>query len=164
MNKVNVNSSAIQGKGVYANCNIKKGETVLIIDDSHIVDDPSKLTKSQNEYDCDYLENGKVVLMQSPEKFINHSCDPTTFVKTINGERNVVAMRDIKKDEEITYDYTINGDNDGTFKCSCGSKNCRGTYNGNFFKISKSLQQKYIPYLDSWFIKQYKDRIERIKK
>lgn len=163
MNKVIVKSSSIQGKGVYAIVDIKKGEMVLEIDDSHVVTDPSKLTKEQNEYDCDYLADGKVILMQSPEKFINHSCDPSTYVKTINGVRKVLAMRDIKRGDEITYDYSINGDNDGTFKCHCKSKNCRGIYQGNFFKLPIEIQKKYLLYLDDWFITQYKDRIERIK-
>lgn len=164
MKKVIVKSSPIQGKGVYATVDIKKGNVVLEIDDSHVVTDPSKLTKEQNEYDCDYLENGKVILMQSPEKFINHSCDPSTYVKTINGVRKVLAMRDIKIGDEITYDYSINGDNDGTFACHCGSKICRGIYQGNFFKLPKEIQLKYLPYLDGWFVKQYIGKIERIKK
>lgn len=163
MKKVIVKSSSIQGKGVYAIVDITKGEMVLEIDDSHVVTDPSKLTKEQNEYDCDYLENGKVILMKSPEKFINHSCDPSTYVKTINGVRKVLAMRDIKKGDEITYDYSINGDNDGTFTCHCGSKICRGVYQGNFFKLPLNIQKKYLPYLDDWFVKSYQKEVEGIK-
>lgn len=162
MKKVVVTSSEIQGKGVYAIVDIQKSETVLEIDDSHVVTDPSKLTKEQNEYDCDYLEDGKVILMQSPEKFINHSCDPSTYVKTISGVRKVLAMRDIKIGDEITYDYSINGDNDGTFICRCDTKICRGVYQGSFFKLSKELQIKYLPYLDDWFVKQYKDRLKNL--
>ncbi len=164
MNNVIVKSSSIQGKGVYAIADIKKDEMVLEIDDSHVVTDPSKLTKEQNEYDCDYLEDGKVILMQSPEKFINHSCDPSTYVKTINGVRKVLAMSDIKTGDEITYDYSINGDNDGTFKCHCMSKNCRGMYQGNFFKLPLDIQKKYLPYLDDWFVKQYILKVDELKR
>ena len=35
--------------------------------------------------------------MQEPEKYINHSCNPTVYVKAENGMRNVYAMRNIKK-------------------------------------------------------------------
>lgn len=162
MKNVVVKSSEIQGKGVYAIVDIQKSETVLEIDDSHVVTDPSKLTKEQNEYDCDYLEDGKVILMQSPEKFINHSCDPSTYVKTISGVRKVLAMRDIKIGDEITYDYSINGDNDGTFTCHCGSKICRGLYQGNFFKLTKDVQLKYLPYLDDWFIVGHQNEMENL--
>jgi SET domain-containing protein len=163
MGKAEVRESKIQGKGVYATQNINEGEVVLEIDDSHVVRNPSKLTAYQNEYECDYLADGKIVLMQVPEKFINHSCNPTTYVKTINGTRKVLAIRDIKKGEEITYDYSINGYNEGSFNCYCGSENCRGVYQGNFFKLPKKLQIKYLPYLDDWFIKEHKDEIDRLK-
>lgn len=133
MNNVTIKKSPVQGFGVYTNKNFSIGDTVLIIDDTHIVTDESKLTPQQHEYDCDYLSNGKVILMQEPEKFINHSCDPNTYVKTINNLRHVLTMKDIKKDQEITYDYAINGDNNGTFKCNCGSKKLSSNLSRKFF-------------------------------
>lgn len=157
-----VKKSKVQGKGVYANKNFKESDVILEIDDLHVVKDISKLTKKQNEYDCDYLSNGKVILMQSPEKFINHSCNPNSYVKTIKKIRKVLAMRNIEKGEEITFDYSINGNNDGTFKCHCGSKNCRQIYQGNFFKLPLKTQKKYLPYLDDWFIKEHKTEIEKL--
>lgn len=141
MNNVAIIESPIQGKGVFAEKSFQTGEIILDIDDTHVVKDPAKLTKKQNEFDCDYLANGTVILMQAPEKYINHSCEPSSYVKTINGIRKVLAMHDINKGEEITYDYTINGDNEGTFECKCGSKNCRRIYNGNFFKLPKEIQK-----------------------
>src|SRR3989344_7157958 len=163
MHIVEEKGSKVQGKGVFATQDIKKGSVVLEVDDSQVVEDASKLTKYQNEYECDYLANGKVVLMQSPEKYINHSCDPSTYVKTINRKRKVLAMRDIKKGEEITYDYSINGYNDGTFKCRCGSPICRGVYQGNFFKLPKDIQIKYLPFLEDWFINEHKKEVKRLK-
>lgn len=121
---------------------------------NHLVNDPKQLTDEEYESHCDYFDN-KIVLMQSPEVYINHSCDPNTYVKTIDGIRKVLAMRDIKTGDEVTYDYSINGDDDGTFNCGCGSKNCRGVYQGNFFKLPKDIQLKYLPYLDDWFTKKY---------
>jgi hypothetical protein len=163
MNNVTIKKSPIEGIGVYVNKNFSVGDTILVIDDTHIVSDETKLTPQQHEYDCDYLSNGTVILMQEPERLINHSCNPNTYVKTINGLRHVLAMKDIKKDEEITCDYAINGSNDGTFKCNCGSKNCRKIYQGNFFKLPRDLQLKYLPYLDDWFIKEHQQEINLIK-
>jgi len=163
MNKVEVRKSKVRGKGVFALQDIKKEDVILEIDDSHVVENPSELTEYQREHHCDYLSYGKVVLMQPPEVYINHSCDPSTYVKTINGIRRVIAMRDIRKGEEITDDYSINGYNDGIFECHCGSNNCRGVYQGNFFKLPKNIQIKYLPYLDDWFIKEHQDEIERVK-
>lgn len=156
-----VSVSPKQGKGVFASKDFCAGDTVLSIDDTHIVEDESTLTQKQHAFDLDYLED-KTVIMQEPEKYINHSCDPNTYVKTIDAVRYVVAMKDIRKGEEITYDYSINGDNDGTFTCHCGSKNCRGTYQGNFFMLPIEIQKKYLPYLEDWFTKKHEHEIEKI--
>jgi hypothetical protein len=157
-----VKKSRISGKGVFSNRSFRKGEVILEMDDSHVVPDPTRLTKEQHELELDYLAYGKIVIMQAPERYINHSCDPNSYVKTVSGIRKVVAMRDIQKGEEIVGDYSINGYNEGTFKCRCGSENCRGIYQGNFFKLPKNLQKKYLPYLDDWFRKQFKDEIDSL--
>jgi len=162
MGNVVVKESKISGKGVFSARRFNKGEEILVIDDSHVVTDPSTLTKEQHEFELDYLANSKIVVMQNPERYINHSCDPNVYTKTVNGVRRVYAMRDIAKGEEIVFDYSINGYNDGTFKCRCGSENCRGIYQGNFFKLPKNLQRKYVQYLDDWFRDQYKDKIDHL--
>lgn len=161
---VSLKKSKMQGIGVFAERNFKKDEVILEIDDTHIVKDYSKLTQKQKEFDCDYLAHGLVILMQEPERSINHSCDPNIYVKTVNSVRQVLAMRDIKVGEEITFDYAINGDNDGTFICHCGSRNCRGVYHGSFFKLPRVIQIKYLPYLDEWFIKNHKAKLKQIVK
>jgi SET domain-containing protein len=163
MKNVVVKKSRIIGKGVFSSKNFREGEVILEIDDSHVVTDPSKLTKEQHEFELDYFADGKIVIMQAPERYINHSCDPNSYVKTVDGIRKVFAMGDIQKGEEIVGDYSINGHNEGTFKCRCGSENCRLVYQGNFFKLPKTLQKKYLPYLDDWFVKQFKDEIVRLR-
>ena len=159
---VYIKESSKQGKGVFAAKNFNAGELILEIDDRHIITDESALTSEQHQFDLDYLED-KTVIMQEPEKYINHSCDPNTYVKTKNGIRQVLALRNVTQDKEITYDYAINGDNDGTFTCHCGSKNCRDVYQGNFFKLPQELQVHYLPYLDDWFLKKYNAAIEKLE-
>lgn len=163
MKNVEVRRSNIQGTGVYALRKFDEGEIILDIDDSHIVDDPSTLSEEDNKYNCDYLDNGKIILMKNPERSINHSCDPSSYVKTINGIRKVIAKRDIAMGDEITYDYAINGENAGTFPCKCGSKICRGTYIGNFFELPIAKQKEYLPFLDDWFRNKYKEKLEKLK-
>ncbi len=164
MVNVVVKKSKIQGKGAFANENFKKGEVVLKIDDSHIITDYSTLTKYQKKYQCDWLENSKCILMQSPERYINHCCDPNTYIKTVRGVRIVWAMRDIKKGDEITYDYAVNGYYDTATKCRCGSKKCRKTLNFNFFELPRNRQIEYLPYLDIWFKREFKKELSKIKK
>lgn len=68
-------------------------------------------------------------------RFINHSCDPSCLarVMTLDGARRIVmyARRDIRRGEELTYDYKFPLEDDPTKKisCLCGARNCRGTLN-----------------------------------
>jgi hypothetical protein len=121
------------------------------MDDSHVVTDPSKLKKEQHERELDYLADGKIVIMQAPERYINHSCDPNSHVKTVSGIRKVFAMRDLQKGEEIVGDYSINGYNEGTFKCHCGSKDCRVIYRGSYSNFPRHSRKNIFPILTIGF-------------
>ncbi len=162
MAKVTVKESSIAGRGVFALVRLSKGELVIAIDDSRIVTPafPLDESKGEFEYHCDYLAGGKVVLMQFPERHINHSCDPNTFVKTVLGIRYVFARRPIRAGEEITYDYCINGFGDVHWKCNCGSSRCRNTIHSDFFHLPFELQVEYLPLLDNWYIEEYQEKIQ----
>ena len=58
------------------------------------------------------------------------------------------------KDEELIVDYAFIDNEDYSFKCTCGSTNCRGTITGFDWKI-KELQEKYYDY----FAQYLKDKI-----
>ncbi|KAJ3140583.1 Histone-lysine N-methyltransferase setd1a [Geranomyces variabilis] len=65
-------------------------------------------------------------------RFINHNCEPNCSAKviTVAGRRRIViyANRDIREDEEITYDYQFPIEDD-KIPCLCGAPGCRGTLN-----------------------------------
>jgi uncharacterized protein len=163
MKNVVVEKSRINGKAVFSNRSFRKDEVILEIDDSRVVTDPSKLTKEQLEFELDYLADGKIVITQALERYINHSCDPNSYVKTLGGVRRLLAMRRIQKGEEIVEDYSINGYNKRTFNCRCGSSSCRCIYRGNY-ELPKALQRKYLPYLDDWFLEKFKDKITNLRR
>ncbi len=57
----------------------------------------------------------------------NHSCSPNTAYDGLN----VIATRNILKDEELTLDYaSFLDENMEPFYCQCGSPNCRGLVTG----------------------------------
>lgn len=154
-----VKESKIHGRGVFAVKDFKRGEPILNVDDSHIVTNTSKLTKKNYDFDLDFLANDKIVWMQPPGKYINHSCSPNVYFKTIGGIRKIYAIRDILKGEELTHDYSMGGWGDATFKCNCGTDICRNTWHADFFKLPMSTQKKYLPYLEDWFKKQFKEKL-----
>ena len=60
-------------------------------------------------------------------KYINHSCDPNCEVDITNNEIWISAIKKIKKDAELTYNYGYPFDSDfEDHICKCGSKKCVG--------------------------------------
>jgi hypothetical protein len=147
--------------GVFAAGNFSAGDVVLAIDDSFVVDAEHPAPWGE-EHHCDYLKDEKVVWMQAPERYINHSCDPDVFVRTSGGVRQVIALREIHADEEITYDYCVNGYGDTVWTCRCGAARCRHSIHSDFFHLPLDLQKAYLPLLDEWFRKERSDDIERL--
>ena len=165
MSDLIVKDSKIHGRGVFAARDFLEGEIVLQIDDSRIVDEENPLHPQLGEFDyhCDYLEKGKTVLMKSPERHINSSCDPNTFVKTIDRIRYVVARKNIKSGEEITYDYIIDCHGGIIWKCNCESSKCRGNIVSSFFELPLELKLEYLPLLNPWFIEEHSEKIEKLR-
>jgi SET domain-containing protein len=58
-------------------------------------------------------------------RYINHSCDPNTFMRCTPSRAEFYARREIRAGEELTVDY-IDSQHDGKLPCRCGAANCRG--------------------------------------
>ena len=166
MSHVYIAVSPIHGAGVFSSVHFSPGEIILKIDDSRVVTDADPLDPARGEFEhhCDYLANGKVVLMQVPERFINHSCRPTTFIRTISGDRHVVALRVIRPGDEVTFDYCINGDGDTAWDCSCKSPECRKRHLSGFFHLPVDVQARHLALLEDWFIAEHQNEVEMLKR
>jgi uncharacterized protein len=93
---------------------------------------------------------------QDPADFYNHSCNPNAG---LDGQICIVAMRDIRPDEEICFDYAMSDSSDyDEFECHCGAPNCRGKVTGNDWKIPE-LQERYKGY----FMPYLQHRIDSLK-
>ncbi|MEK6906880.1 MAG: SET domain-containing protein [Nanoarchaeota archaeon] len=113
-----IKKSKINGKGIFANKDFKKGEVIIKWNPSELTED--KVNKSTKKYLIKI--KGKIFLMSSPERYMNHSCEPNAYEDTNNFQD--IALRNIKKGEEITVDYGKNNYGD-KMKCNCKSKDCR---------------------------------------
>jgi uncharacterized protein len=165
MPNVEVKNSKINGQGVFAARDFESDEVILPLDDSRVVDEkhPLRPELGELEYHCDYLADGKVVLQPSPECYINSSCDPNVYAKTIDDVRYVVARRNIEKVEEITVDYIIDCHGGIVWQCRCGSAKCRGTIVSSFFELPIRLQLEYLPLLNPWFVKEHGEKVEKLR-
>ena len=133
-----VKYSKIHGKGVFALRDFKNGEIVLDWHNAKRLseEDLKKVPEGKKKYVA--FCNRIWVLQSSPAKYVNHSCEPNTFVKDFRD----IALRDIKKGEEITSDYSKVPSPNMKMKCDCGSKNCRGIIRS--YSKKNHLEQKSI--------------------
>ncbi len=118
---ISVKKSQIEGRGLFADARISKGQQVLIFEGDSI--------RSQdlgNNVDLgDLFPTGpeSYLVVHEPEMLINHSCQPNTGFKD---EVSLVSIKDIEPGEEVTFDYSTVGTDGWEIKCNCGSKACRG--------------------------------------
>ena len=128
-----IKKSKIDKNGLYANRNIKSGTRIIeykgkIISVKQSENDPkfdnSKaiyLFNLNKRYDLDGAYNFNIA------RLINHSCNPNCEVFGKGLKVWVYAMKNIKKGEELSYDYGFSFDKDyKQFPCKCGSSNCVG--------------------------------------
>ncbi len=159
MIKYLLKSCGKKGKGLFAAKNIKKGEVVVTWHPKMIVTKKGMKKLSSSEQDhVTPTGDGRYIVMGVPERYINHSCDQNTYIQ----DKKDIALKNIKKGEEITSDYSINGIDDWKLKCRCGFKKCRKIVYGDFFKLPKKLQKKYLPYLEKWFKIKFKDKLNQL--
>lgn len=136
------------GKSLFAQRNFNKDEIVFVAFGS-IVDKATIYTiPISNDLKID-----PTVPEGNLSQFICHSCDPNLGVK----ERTLfVAMRDIKKDEEITIDYAMIGYeygdeiSDEERICKCGSPICRGKL-GCYKELPDEIKEKYKGYISDYY-------------
>jgi len=59
-------------------------------------------------------------------RYINHSCRPNCESQIARGRVWIVALRAIKPEEELTYDYYYDFDHYKDHPCRCGAEECAG--------------------------------------
>ena len=57
-------------------------------------------------------------------RYINHSCDPNTYMRRAYQKVEFYTLRPVRKGEELTCDYGETH-HDGKLPCQCGAANCR---------------------------------------
>lgn len=150
--KLEVRETQKYGKGVFAKKDIKKSE-ILTIFGGYIKTnkEEAKLENSISDEGVQIAEDFSLGVLKSGElenaSFFNHNCNPNAGFK---GQILLVAIRNIKKNEQILFDYAMvlsksKGAKLYKMKCFCGSKNCRGYITDNDWKIPE-LQKKYKGY------------------
>ena len=128
-----INKSNIDKKGLYASKDIKEGTKIInYIGKIISKKETEKNTKFNNEKDIYLFNLNNRYDLDGDFKFntarlINHSCDPNCEVEGVGLKLWISAIKNIKKGEELTYDYGFSYDKDyKQFPCKCGKQNCVG--------------------------------------
>lgn len=165
--KLKINKSKKHGKGAFAKKNILKGERlaifggyVMLIDELNIL--PEELSDLPMQIEERFVLASQKTGEPEDTDFFNHSCNPNSGFK---GQIFLVAMRNIRKCEEITFDYAmVVSESVGSsiifeMKCKCDSRNCRKIITENDWKIPE-LRHRYNGYFSQYL--QEKIDLEKI--
>lgn len=142
MEKVNeycaVKRSKIHGNGVFAIADIPKGARVIQYVGEKISKRESdrrgekQLSKADKTTGAVYIFtlnkrydiDGNV--KWNPARFINHSCDPNCEAINEDNEIWIHSIKEIKKGQELSYNYGYDIDEWKDHPCRCGSEKCVG--------------------------------------
>lgn len=149
--KVEIKRTKNRGYGVFAKLPIKKSEVVAEFD-GDILSIEDDWTIDQYNH-CIQFEETRWRDSRGLARIINHSCEPNCGIKKLF---QVVAMRNISPNEEITWDYEMTENHPyWKMKCKCGTKSCRKVI-GNYENMPEETRKKYKGYISSWLIKKFK--------
>lgn len=130
--------SPIHGYGIFAKMDIPAGTRII----EYVGEKISKAEAERRgpaliEYAQNHHELGAVYLFvlnkkydvdghvsYNTAKYINHSCDPNCETDIIRGHIWVIAKRDIKKGEELFYNYGYDLDTYEDHPCRCNTNRC----------------------------------------
>ena len=143
-----IKKSNIDNKGLVAAKDIKKG--------TRIIEYKGKLiSKKESEENPKFDNSKRIYIFEINNKYdldgnfnfnsarlINHSCNPNCEVVEKGLKLWIESIKDIKKGEELSYDYGFSFDEDfKNYPCKCNSLNCCGyiVRQESRWRVNKSL-------------------------
>ncbi len=144
------------GNGLFAKEEIQAGEPIAAFDGATYTDE----FDSADHLNYYLLQIGEGIWQDAAgvARYANHSCDPNCGIQGLN---QIVAMKKIAPNEEITFDYEMTEETwemeDGVpyfMECQCGSPICRKKI-GSFKNLPQHIRDKYKGFISSWLVKKY---------
>jgi len=129
---------AKHGKGAFAKKDIPCSEPIEQLSGPKITH--AQLLRKRNTDMPLQISPTRYIDLRRPGLYFNHSCEPNCGVRS---DLLIVAIKDIKKGEELTFDYSTTMDKDSrvSFICGCGAKSCRKLIDG--FKTLPAKKKRY---------------------
>jgi SET domain-containing protein len=136
-----VRRSKVHGNGCFARRDIPKGTRIIEYLGERIshkeADERYEGADVNDNHTFLFIADRKTVIDATKggneARWVNHHCDGNCESETEKGRVFVDAIKDIRKGEELGYDYQIGRDRndppnvDEIYACRCGSPKCRGS-------------------------------------
>lgn len=146
--KLAVRDSGISGRGVFAEQDIRRGERIYRLGGERVslLQCIGRVATGSVRMD-DPLAIGKytyIVLDDFSVRF-NHSCEANAGIV---GESDLVALVDIPRGQEVTFDYSLTVRPTvftllWRMPCQCGAASCRGTI-GDIRSVPQERLRRYV--------------------
>ena len=138
---IKVRHSRIHGNGVFAARKIPAGTRIIEYQGKRITEKQAEKRFGQDPENPHHtfffsLDSGKLIDggdEGNDARWINHACEPNCEAQEEKGRVYIHALRDIRRGEELSYDYGLVIDERLTkavkaaYACRCGAAECRGT-------------------------------------
>jgi|HubBroStandDraft_1064217.scaffolds.fasta_scaffold114993_2 SET domain-containing protein len=129
LNNIRIGPSPIHGQGGFATRFVSKGERLIEYAGERITKAESlRRCEAHNWFifglDEEFDLDGNVEW--NPARFLNHSCTPNSEAVWEEGRVWIVALRDIRAGEEITFNYGYDLADYAEHPCRCGAPKCVG--------------------------------------
>lgn len=136
---IEVRQSKLHGNGLFAACSIRAGSLIVEYVGERISKEEGQRRAAEQLSRARTTGEGQVYLFEldaeydldgsagaNVARYANHSCEPNCEMQNLNGHLWLVAQREIKAGEELTFDYGY--DMTGYFEhpCHCGQRGCCG--------------------------------------
>ena len=126
---IRVGPSPIDRQGLFATQEIKKGTRIIQYMGEKISKaEGAKRAAAGNAYIFELNErydiDGKA--LTNLARYVNHSCDPNCETLQTQHAIWLMAIRDIKAGEELTYNYGYGLEEYEQYPCTCEAEHCCG--------------------------------------
>ncbi len=134
-----VRGSAIHNRGLFARCDIPNDTPIIEYVGEKITKKESTRRGLELEEQARKTGGAAVYIFTlnqkydidgghagNPARLINHSCEGNCEAYIIRGRIWIYSTREIKKGEELTYNYGFDLDTWKDHPCRCGQPNCVG--------------------------------------
>ncbi len=120
-----VKKSKIDCFGVFAKRHIAEDEFIIRYRGRRLTSKAAQAEDVDTMYHFQ-LNSRYTIDGKNSARYLNHSCNPNCHTDIIKGTIWIIASRDIKPGEELTYNYGYNYSEAKDYPCLCRSKNCVG--------------------------------------